>query len=145
MNMIKNESQNRSPDRQTGHVTCECGQVLLLLSECVAPFFALGLRPNASASKLPTLLRNRVKRVRFALRVTGLRWFGWGFRVTAESHDSSDVCPFTIQMVARMASVASLVLPGLNILCNRFVRAKGWNGTSEDCFCDSFHTRLLSF
>lgn len=43
-------------------------EVLLLLSKCVAPFFALGLRANATAPKLPNLLRSRVKRVRQALR-----------------------------------------------------------------------------
>lgn len=43
-------------------------EVLLLLSECVAPFFALGLRAKATAPKLPAVLRNRVKRVRQALR-----------------------------------------------------------------------------
>lgn len=94
LDVVDEHDQKQIPkiDPQTGR--CEsCGQVLLLLSECVAPFFALGLRPNA-ASKLPTLLRNRVKRVRFALRVTELRWFGWGFRVTAEFRDSSDVCSF---------------------------------------------------
>ena len=54
-------------DRRVEEPDRYADEVLLLLSECVAPFFALGLRPNA-ASKLPTLLRNRVKRVRFALR-----------------------------------------------------------------------------
>lgn len=44
-------------------------EVLLLLSECVAPFFALGFRAKStSAPKLPAVLRNRVKRVRQALR-----------------------------------------------------------------------------
>ncbi|CAJ1456003.1 unnamed protein product, partial [Effrenium voratum] len=42
-------------------------EVLLLLSECVAPFFGLGTRP-VKAVKLPALLRNRAKRVRQALR-----------------------------------------------------------------------------
>lgn len=41
-------------------------EVLLLLSECVASFFALGLRP--AGIQLAPVVRNRVKRVRQALR-----------------------------------------------------------------------------
>lgn len=55
-------------DRRVQEPDHYADEALLLLSECVAPFFALGLRPGTGAAKLPALLRNRVKRVRQALR-----------------------------------------------------------------------------
>ncbi|CAE8646344.1 unnamed protein product, partial [Polarella glacialis] len=43
-------------------------QVLILFSQCVEPFFGLGIRPPEGLPVLPSIVRSRVKRVRLALR-----------------------------------------------------------------------------
>lgn len=58
-------------------------EVFFLLSECVASFFSLGIRPS-SGGALPRLVRNRVKRVRLALRDLIL---GTNFVALAEGKD----------------------------------------------------------
>jgi len=45
-----------------------CDEALLLFKECIADFFGLGFKPESGAAPLPSLVRSRVKRVRFALR-----------------------------------------------------------------------------
>lgn len=48
-------------------------EALMLLAECAVPFFELGVRPPEGAPVLPSDVRNRVKRVRLALRAMILK------------------------------------------------------------------------